>query len=293
MFLGLKQMLALLKLRATVRSPELWIVQRSHNFFSPKLYKNMTVNQSSSLNNIQKICMHACRERVSCCTCVSVRVCVDMHLCLCEFGVQTAVALVIHPGSQGSRLPTSWCMRSRWSGVAATTAQPYLITNKRVVPSVRYQAFSAKQTVIPASQTLALLPPSLRGASYIEIQHSGCNPASPLYPTTHTYVQPKQTPCWPGPIALAWERNVSACREELLFFLFSGEGNINVQGATSLLVELKTAAIKCLSPPENKTLVVAQQAARPSGGSSQWKAIIIDGVAVKNKDTTACQIRAS
>lgn len=57
----------------------------------------------------------------------------------------------------GQPAPTSWCMRSRWSGVAATTAQPYLITNKRVVPSVRYQAFSTKQTVIPASQTLALL----------------------------------------------------------------------------------------------------------------------------------------
>lgn len=95
------------------------------------------------------------------CTCVGVWVlaCVCTSVCVC-------VSLSSDSSSSGnpSRLPgqpapTSWCMRSRWSGVAATTAQPYLITNKRVVPSVRYQAFSTKQTVIPASQTLALLSP--------------------------------------------------------------------------------------------------------------------------------------
>lgn len=79
--------------------------------------------------------------------------------------------------------------------MAATTAQPYLITNKRVVPSVRYQAFSAKQTVIPASQTLALLPLLLRGESYIENGAQTTPPTSPLYPPqthkhTHILIHP-------------------------------------------------------------------------------------------------------
>lgn len=46
-------------------------------------------------------------------------------------------------------------LSSAW--VTATTGQPYLITNKRVAPSVRYRTFSTKQTAIPATQTLALL----------------------------------------------------------------------------------------------------------------------------------------
>lgn len=205
--------------------------------------------------------MHACLQRA----CLLLHLCPHPSVCWCAFvSVWVWGSDSSSPGNP-SRLPeqpapTSWCMRSRWSGVAATTAQPYLITNKRVVPSVRYQAFSAKQTVIPASQTLALLPPSLRGESNIEIQRSGCNPVHHLYIQLHTqtnththtkkntYAHPKQTPCWTGPIALVCERNVSACREELLFSLFSGEGNINVQGATFLQVKLKTAAIKCLSP---------------------------------------------
>lgn len=101
-----------------------------------------------------RVCLRMCM-RV--CGCLSVCVCVLVYMCV-------FVSLTSDSSSSGnpSRLPgqpapTFWCMRSRWSGVAATTAQPYLITNKRVVPSVRYQAFSTKQTVIPASQTLALL----------------------------------------------------------------------------------------------------------------------------------------
>lgn len=85
----------------------------------------------------------------------------------------------------GQPAPTSWCMRSRWSGVAATTAQPYLITNKRVVPSVRYQAFSAKQTVIPASQTLALL--SLP-TTWWELHWDQCSNCTP---PPHPYTQHK------------------------------------------------------------------------------------------------------
>lgn len=137
------------------------------------------------------MCMRVCRG-----VCLSAFVlsseCVSAFICMC-----VCVSLSSDSSSSGnpSRLPgqpapTSWCMRSRWSGVAATTAQPYLITNKRVVPSVRYQAFSAKQTVIPASQTLALLPLLLRGESNIEIDAPTTPPASPLYPThtnTHTH----------------------------------------------------------------------------------------------------------
>lgn len=101
-----------------------------------------------------RVCLSVCPS-----VCVFVSSSVRVSWCVC-------VSLSSDSSSSGnpSRLPgqpapTSWCMRSRWSGVAATTAQPYLITNKRVVPSVRYQAFSTKQTVIPASQTLALLSP--------------------------------------------------------------------------------------------------------------------------------------
>lgn len=66
--------------------------------------------------------------------------------------------------------------------MAATTAQPYLITNKRVVPSVRYQAFSAKQTVIPASQTLALLSPTTTWRElHRDRRPASQPPASPLY----------------------------------------------------------------------------------------------------------------
>ncbi len=49
--------------------------------------------------------------------------------------------------------------------VTATTGHCYLITNKRDVPSVRFQKFPAKQTAISASQTLALL--STGGADFV------------------------------------------------------------------------------------------------------------------------------
>ncbi len=49
--------------------------------------------------------------------------------------------------------------------VTATTGHCYLITNKRDVPSVRFQKFPAKQTAISASQTLALL--STGGAYFV------------------------------------------------------------------------------------------------------------------------------
>ena len=94
--------------------------------------------------------MHAYEDVHACVfVCVSTCVCVSLSSDSSSSGNPSRLP--------GQPAPTSWCMRSRWSGVAATTAQPYLITNKRVVPSVRYQAFSTKQTVIPASQTLALL----------------------------------------------------------------------------------------------------------------------------------------
>lgn len=123
-----------------------------------------TFSHSNSMNDIQAA--HVC---VWGCACVCVGVCLSAFVSLSECAsafiyMCVFVSLTSDSSSSGnpSRLPgqpapTSWCMRSRWSGVAATTAQPYLITNKRVVPSVRYQAFSTKQTVIPASQTLALL----------------------------------------------------------------------------------------------------------------------------------------
>lgn len=57
----------------------------------------------------------------------------------------------------------SHTLRARW--VTATTGHCYLITNKRDVPSVRYQTFPAKQTAISASQTLALL--STGGAYFV------------------------------------------------------------------------------------------------------------------------------
>lgn len=126
--------------------------------------------------------------------CVWVSVCLSAE-CLCpRLCVCVCVSLSSDSSSSGnpSRLPgqpapTSWCMRSRWSGVAATTAQPYLITNKRVVPSVRYQAFSTKQTVIPASQTLALL--SLP-ATWWELhwdRRSNDTPYLTLISNTHTH----------------------------------------------------------------------------------------------------------
>ena len=125
---------------------------------------------------------------LSVCICVLIRVCicVYLHVCLCDLSSDSSSSG--NPSRlPGQPAPTSWCMRSRWSGVAATTAQPYLITNKRVVPSVRYQAFSAKQTVIPASQTLALLLLLLRGESNIEIEAQTTPPTSPLYPPhSHT-----------------------------------------------------------------------------------------------------------
>lgn len=132
------------------------------NQFSPHVLCECqkTFSRSNSINTVKAIWRHVCVcvfsyvcQRV----CSTVWVSAFIYVCVC-------VSLSSDSSSSGnpSRLPgqpapTSWCMRSRWSGVAATTAQPYLITNKRVVPSVRYQAFSTKQTVIPASQTLALL----------------------------------------------------------------------------------------------------------------------------------------
>lgn len=144
----------------------------------------MTVNHSSRINNL-----HACLQRVR----LLLHLCPHPSVCWREcVSVWVWGSDSSSPGNPsrlpGQPAPTSWCMRSRWSGVAATTAQPYLITNKRVVPSVRYQAFSAKQTVIPASQTLALLPPSLRGESYIEIRRSGCNPMHHLYIQPHAHI---------------------------------------------------------------------------------------------------------
>lgn len=122
-------------------------------FFAVTVIMNLIFN---STKNIRTTCMRAG-------ACLSEHSCPHPSVCL-RFSTCVCVSLSSDSSSSGnpSRLPgqpapTSWCMRSRWSGVAATTAQPYLITNKRVVPSVRYQAFSAKQTVIPASQTLALL----------------------------------------------------------------------------------------------------------------------------------------
>lgn len=120
----------------------------------------MTNSINTYISSVRvRMCMHVgvCQS-VCLCVCVFVCVCVRVQLRVCLCALSSDSSSSGNPSRlPGQPAPTSWCMRSRWSGVAATTAQPYLITNKRVVPSVRYQAFSTKQTVIPASQTLALL----------------------------------------------------------------------------------------------------------------------------------------
>lgn len=112
----------------------------------------------------------------------------------------------------GQPAPTFWCMRSRWSGVAATTAQPYLITNKRVVPSVRYQAFSAKQTVIPASQTLALLSLPTTWWELHWDQCSNCTPHLTPIPSTnaqtHAHTRAWTYSDWRGHIVSQCKQNV-------------------------------------------------------------------------------------
>lgn len=152
-----------------------------------------TFSHSNSMNDIQ-----AARVCVWGCACVCVGVCLSAFVSLSECAsafiyMCVFVSLTSDSSSSGnpSRLPgqpapTFWCMRSRWSGVAATTAQPYLITNKRVVPSVRYQAFSTKQTVIPASQTLALLSLPTTWWELHWDRHSNYTPYLTSIATEHT-----------------------------------------------------------------------------------------------------------